>query len=100
MPLRSTIECPIDQETREWMDRRWQWLGREFGMERVRIAQVILPTPEFFPEEYHGTDEDVEVMMHQVARYMGLDPATLELRLYCENRQTFGLDLEHEGTAG
>jgi hypothetical protein len=49
--------CPLDPPTQEWIDRRWQWLTEEFGSERLQSAPVILPTPEFFPDAYSGSEE-------------------------------------------
>ncbi|MGL6074438.1 MAG: SMI1/KNR4 family protein [Fimbriiglobus sp.] len=80
--FRSQPECPIDAETREWLDRRWHWLEGQFGTERVRQAPVVLPRPEFFPDTFRGTEEDVRRMLDRVCGYMDIDPKTIVMSLY------------------
>ena len=57
--FRSKPECPVSPAAREWIDDRWLWLEGQFGSERLRKTKVILPRPEYFPDAYHGTGEDV-----------------------------------------
>lgn len=90
-------ECPIDPDTRAWIDRRWAWLVREFGGKTLRSVSVILPTPHFFPAEYAGTEKDVRVMLDQVCEYMRVDPGAVELALYDEGG---GTAEEFHGSAG
>src|SRR5262245_56387977 len=97
--FRAKAECPIDPATREWLDARWTWLERQFGLERLRQSRVVLPRPEFFPDAFHGTDEDARRMLDRVCGYMGLDPATVELSLY-EDRNPVYEGEWRQGTAG
>jgi tetratricopeptide (TPR) repeat protein len=96
-------ECPISPEDERWIDHRMAWLVEQFGKARLHETQVILPTPEFFPEPFDGTEEDALVLLHRVCTYMGIDPDRVELQLYSEGqRETRGphvVDLE-SGTAG
>ncbi len=79
--LRSKPACPIDAETRQWLDQRWAWLEGEFGVKCLRARQVILPRPEFFPDPYHGDEADVRAMLDRVCGYMDLEPDTVEVAL-------------------
>jgi hypothetical protein len=90
--------CPIDDETRHWVDRRWDWMLTEFGLERLKQIQQILPKPEYFPDPYNGTDEDVQRMFERVCQYLELDPVTMVLHLYNEQKIA-GID-NFQGTAG
>src|SRR5690348_7521268 len=97
--FRRKAECPVDPQTREWIDTRWQWLEVQFGRERLLKTPVILPRPEFFPDSYHGTAEDARRMLNRVCGYMDIDPATIELSLY-EDRNPVYQDGWRHGTAG
>lgn len=77
--FRSKPQCPIDAETRAWVDQRWAWLESQFGLDRLLETEVILPRPEYFPDEYNGTEEDVRRMLDQVCEYMDIDPEKVEL---------------------
>jgi hypothetical protein len=101
--FRSQPVCPIDDATREWVDDRWRFLIAQFGVERVRDAPLILPTPEFFPDHYEGTEPDARRLLDRVCGYMGIDPGCIEMCLYDDqaplvNHPMFGG--RSEGTAG
>lgn len=87
--FRSKPECPVDPATREWIDCRWGWLESQFGLERLRNARVILPSPQFFPDPFHGTKEDARRILDRVCGYMEIDPATIELTLYKDRTPAF-----------
>ena len=40
-----------------------QWLLTEFGCDTFRKISVVLPTDDFFPDEYYGEEEDVEALV-------------------------------------
>lgn len=95
----SKVACPVDEATREWIDRRWAWLEEQFGLERVRKLDVILPLAAFFPDEFSGNEEDARVLFDRVCRYMNIDAATVELFLY-EDRNPVHDEQGRKGTAG
>jgi hypothetical protein len=74
-----SAKCPVSEESREWVDRRMAWLGESFGVERIRTAAVILPTPEFFPDEYDGTEAAAGRLFDRVCRYAGVDRSRVDL---------------------
>lgn len=97
--FRTRPTCPVDPSTRQWIDRRWQWLEEQFGVDRLRGCNVVLPRPEYFPDPYHGTDEDARRMLDRVCGYMDINPATVELSLY-EDRNPVHDARGRNGTAG
>ena len=66
--------CPVDAPTKEWIERRMTWLTSEFGPEQLLDAKVILPTPEYFPDCYDGSQGHARVLLRRVCRYMAVDP--------------------------
>jgi uncharacterized protein YjbI with pentapeptide repeats len=58
------------------------WLIGQFGIDRLRTADVILPTEDFFPDAYAGSTDDTRVILDRVCDYAGLDPATIQLDFY------------------
>jgi Pentapeptide repeats (8 copies) len=96
----SMFECPVDPPTRQWIEHRWAWLLDEFGAARLRSGQVILPTAEFFPDEFSETVEGARALLGRVCGYMDIDPQAVELILYQENRSLVDSAGQHQGTAG
>src|SRR5262249_14298017 len=74
--------CPVDPPDKVWIERRMTWLAHVLGIERCRAAQVVLPTPDFFPDTYHGEEVDVRPMLDRVCRFMGVDAARFDLDFF------------------
>lgn len=74
--------CPVSAQLRRWTEYRMAWLVDQFGMDRLNATQVILPTPEFFPEPYSPTPEGARNLLDRVSRYMGANPNQLDLEYY------------------
>ncbi|MBC7854762.1 MAG: hypothetical protein IAF94_15125 [Pirellulaceae bacterium] len=79
--LRSAPECPCSPPAKAWVEEGLSWLCREFPENIFTGKRLILPTGEFFPEPYHGTDEDVEILLRRVCDYMQVDRSRVVLDL-------------------
>lgn len=95
--------CPVDPETRRWIDGRWDWLQREFGPDRPRKSPVVLATPEFFPDEYDETEDAARRLLDRLCGYMDIDPGRVQLSLYDDQSPMAGQPLyagSWNGTVG
>jgi hypothetical protein len=93
--------CPVSAEDKVWAEERLRWLAAHFGLERLRSAAVVLPTPEFFPEPYGGTEADGRVVFERVCRRLKLDPGSVPMEFFAEDRAPPWLgEGRHEGAAG
>ena len=77
--LRPAPECPCSPPAKAWVEEGLSWLCREFPENIFTGKRLILPTEEFFPEPYSGTDEDVEVLLRRVCDYMQVDRSRVVL---------------------
>ena len=50
----SKPKCPVDPQTRHWIESRMAWLKSQFGADGLRTRPVVLPAAEFFPDAYVG----------------------------------------------
>jgi HEAT repeat protein len=76
---------PLDAPDKLWVEQGMTWLVRTFGVERLRSAAVVLPTPEFFPDPYdpiRGSDDDARNLLDRVCSYAGVDPGRVRLLIY------------------
>ena len=87
--LRREAACPVSQEEKHWIEQRFTWLINEFGHPRLSQGELILPTTEYFPGSYQATQDEVQHLLSLVARYMGIDPAGLQLGFYQDDRPRF-----------
>jgi hypothetical protein len=63
--------CPVGERERVWIEENMLWLRVEFG-DGPLAAPVTLPTSDFFPPPYSGSDEDVIAVVTAAARYMSV----------------------------
>jgi hypothetical protein len=81
--------CPVDTHTKAWVERRMRWLASRFGIERLRNARVVLPTNEFFPDSYDGSEVAARDCFTRMCGYLGVDPASVTLE-FVDDRQMPG----------
>lgn len=77
-----TPKCPVDPETKEWIEDAFNWLIDELGLDTLRSVDVVLPIEEYFPDPFSGTESDIRRMVERVCGYMDVDPKLLEVRFY------------------
>jgi hypothetical protein len=72
----------VDAETKEWIDESFNWLIGELSAETLSENEVVMPTPEYFPDPVTGKPGDVRRMLERVCAFMDVDPKEVELQLY------------------
>jgi len=72
------VECPLDDDTRTWVEWGMLLLAEHVGEERL-LKPVIEPTRENFPFELDGTQQSAERMFEHVCGLMDVDPARTRL---------------------
>jgi len=80
--------CPVTETDREWVDDSFLWFAKEFGTDVIKKSDTITPTPNFFPETYTATYEDVEKLVHRVCGWMKIDPGIVDLRFFADDDAT------------
>lgn len=88
-------ECPIDTETRLWMENSFLWLATQFGHDNIATKPMLHPTPEHFPIRYDGSKDSLTKTAEIVARQMEIDINEINLDTYEQNIQEFSGDFGH-----
>ncbi|MBM4094920.1 MAG: hypothetical protein FJ276_36745 [Planctomycetes bacterium] len=70
--------CPLEPHAKAWTEERLGWLADQFGLDVLNRRAVILPTADFFPDEYDGTEESVRVLLDRLCAYMDADPERVD----------------------
>ena len=84
-----SAKCPLDTYEKTWAEWRMRWLAEQFGIERLLEAHVVLPTEEFFPDEFEGELEIARRLMEVLCRYLSIDAEKIQLEL-CDDDQMPG----------
>ena len=78
---------PLPVREKAWTEVRMRWLARQFGIDRLLKAQVILPDEDWFPEEYEGTADDACRLFDCLCEVMQIVPSSIHLEV-CEDTET------------
>jgi hypothetical protein len=73
-------KCPVRAEEQVWIEESLDWLTREFGVEILR-RPVVVPSVEFFPAGYAGSEADVRAVFATVAGLVGVPVERVVLEL-------------------
>jgi HEAT repeats len=75
--------CPLDDpREKAWIETRMQWLSEQFGIDVLRNAEVLTPTPECFPEPYGGTLVDAERILDRLCGQLHVGRSGIRLQLH------------------
>jgi len=98
-------KLPISEDDRRWVDDSFQRLERVLSRERMTNAEVILPTPNYFPDPYEADQASLDRMFRRVCGYMRLDPDIAEVNLFADQAAELSKALpywhgKHQDAAG
>ncbi|NUR58323.1 MAG: hypothetical protein HOV87_06465 [Catenulispora sp.] len=72
---------PLEDRERLWIEKMLTWCVDQFGREALE-AEVLTPTPKFFPGTYKGTPEDILSVVDLVRAHLRIDPTEISVTLY------------------
>ncbi len=75
-------KCPVDAREQAWIEMRMAWLGEHLGWDTLRETQTILPTGDFFPLPYDGSESAAQAIYERVCQYAKQDPNDLPVTLF------------------
>jgi hypothetical protein len=76
--------CPCDSAAKAWVEERLEWLAEEFDDSAFTGRRIVLPTPEFFPDRYDGSEKAVRKLLDRVCEYMDVVPDQVTLQFVAE----------------
>ncbi len=81
--------CPVDPNAKRWIEVRLGWLNGQFAQNAFINKPVILPTNEFFPDEYDGSQSAAWAVLKRVCGYMDVDYARVTLQFFQNKRDLY-----------
>jgi hypothetical protein len=72
---------PVGDRERLWIEKMLAWCVDQFGREALE-ADVLTPTPRFFPSAYKGTPEDILSVVDLVRAHLRVDSTEISVALY------------------
>lgn len=75
--------CPVTHNEQAWIEESMLWFTTQFGYDPVQ-RPTVLPTRDFFPLAYTGSDEDIKALVRVICPLMGLSPDRITVRLVGE----------------
>lgn len=74
-------KCPCDPAAKRWVEQRLAWLAGQLRKSAFSGGRIILPTREFFPDRYDGSEEAAHALFETVCLYMRVNPGAVRLKL-------------------
>lgn len=75
---------PLTVREKAWTEVRMRWLARQFGVDRLLKAEVVLPDDDWFPEDYDDTKDDARRLLDRICGFMQIAPTSIQLEV-CED---------------
>jgi hypothetical protein len=72
--------CPVPPREQAWTEKMLAWCVERMGDVPLR-RPVVVPTAEFFPGTYLGTEQDVLRVVDRVRVLMGIDPGRVAVEV-------------------
>ncbi|WP_166823620.1 HEAT repeat domain-containing protein [Thalassoroseus pseudoceratinae] len=90
-------KCPVDAREQAWIELRMAWLGEQLGWDTLRDAKTVLPTGDFFPLPYDGSESAAQTIYSRVCEYARQDAKELPVTFFDDQadpseRLVFGPD--------
>jgi len=71
--------CPVDERERAWIQESITWFRDQFGDEPLH-RPVVLPTHDYFPPPFSGSDAEVLAMVRKVSGYMAVQRQKIRVK--------------------
>jgi len=72
---------PLPVREKAWTEVRMGWLARQFGINRLRDAEVVLHDDRWLREDYAGTAGDARRFLDHLAGFMQTDPSSIQFKV-------------------
>ena len=86
-------KSPCDPSAKRWIEDLLQLLAKQFGLHVLLEKPVVLPTSEFFPDKWDGTEAAVKRMFDRVCGYMNVARNTVELKIFNDTSTSNALSM-------
>ena len=77
-----TPKCPVDADTKIWIEDSFLWFLEEFGEDAFRRSEMILPSNKAFPERIFADDRTVNEFLKTIYEFMDLDYKTVTVKVF------------------
>jgi hypothetical protein len=82
-----TPKCPVNEEEKKWLEDGFLWLIEEFGADTLHHLETVLPTDEFFPDEFSADVPSLRKMLYRICSYMSVNVEDVELRVFTNDEK-------------
>lgn len=75
-------KSPVSAEAGEWIEKSMRWFVSLYGQERLENLPVVLPTEEFFPDDFQATYESAQATMQRICFFLRIDSGQIHLEIF------------------
>lgn len=75
-------KSPVSAEAGAWVEDSLRRFVGLYGQERLQALPVVLPTEEFFPDDFQATEESARETLGRVCGFLRVDPSRVVLEVF------------------
>jgi len=79
---KNSLKCPIDEETRIWMENAVLWMITKFSEPRLLAVRTYTPTEEDLPFDFTGDEKVVWSIAAIICQQMDLNPDDITIGFF------------------
>lgn len=77
-----TPKSPVSAEAGAWIEDSIRRFVGLYGRERLQALPVVLPTEDFFPDDFRDTEQSAGETLRRVCGFLRVDPGRLVLEVF------------------
>jgi len=78
-------QCPVGFREKAWIEHGMRWLADRLGPRQLIQCRILLPTEEYFPDEYEPTPEAVRRLFDRLCDHVGVPSGEFAIEIETES---------------
>lgn len=80
------LKPTVNEEDKQWVEDIFIWFEQEYSKAYLKEVPTILPTKEFFPIDFKGSQADAHEITKLVCQYMDIKGVNIDLHFFDDHQ--------------
>lgn len=72
----------VTPEDKDWIEEAFLWFEQEYTSDYLKSVKILVPTKEFFPIDFKGTQENAEQLTKMICEHMFIKDVKIDLHFF------------------
>jgi len=74
----------VTPEDKDWIEEAFLWFEEQYTRDHLKHLRMIVPTKEFFPIDFKGTEKNAEDLTKMICDYMNIKDVQIDLHYFSD----------------